>query len=144
MKVHWFKGRRFSEKDWYYLQDQTDMPFHYLKLVVWIFPLFLPVVLAWKSAAKQKQTKCNFKNSSLRLWFGIFVWQFEKFITLSERKRPLGKIQLENRGKMNLRIKMKSQQYHICYRLRKKMVCWEIGKEIHLQIGKKSPFKNWK
>ena len=28
------KGRRFSEKDWYYLQAQTDMPFHYLKLVV--------------------------------------------------------------------------------------------------------------
>ena len=26
------KGRRFSEKDWYYLQAQTDMPFHYLKL----------------------------------------------------------------------------------------------------------------
>ena len=34
------KGRTFSEKDWYYLQAQTDMPFHYLKLVVWIFPLF--------------------------------------------------------------------------------------------------------
>ena len=63
------KGQRFSEKDWYYLQAQTDMPFHYLKLVVWIFPLFLllmSVGLAWKSAAKQKQTKCNFKNSSLR------------------------------------------------------------------------------
>ena len=28
------KGRSFSEKDWYYLQAQTDMPFHYLKLVV--------------------------------------------------------------------------------------------------------------
>ena len=28
------KGRRFSEKDWYYLQAQTDMLFHYLKLVV--------------------------------------------------------------------------------------------------------------
>ena len=28
------KGRTFSEKDWYYLQAQTDMPFHYLKLVV--------------------------------------------------------------------------------------------------------------
>ena len=28
------KGLRFSEKDWYYLQAQTDMPFHYLKLVV--------------------------------------------------------------------------------------------------------------
>ena len=28
------KGRRFSEKDWYYLQAQTDMPFHDLKLVV--------------------------------------------------------------------------------------------------------------
>jgi cellulose synthase/poly-beta-1,6-N-acetylglucosamine synthase-like glycosyltransferase len=28
------KGRRFSEKDWYYLQAQTDMPFHYLKLIV--------------------------------------------------------------------------------------------------------------
>ena len=56
------KGRRFSEKDWYYLQAQTDMLFHYLKLVVWIFPLFLllmSVGLAWKSAAKQKQTKCR-------------------------------------------------------------------------------------
>ena len=63
------KGRRFSEKYWYYLQAQTDMPFHYLKLVVWIFPLFLllmSVGLAWKSAAKQKETKSNFKNSSLR------------------------------------------------------------------------------
>ena len=28
------KGRIFSEKDWYYLEAQTDMPFHYLKLVV--------------------------------------------------------------------------------------------------------------
>ena len=28
------KGQIFSEKDWYYLQAQTDMPFHYLKLVV--------------------------------------------------------------------------------------------------------------
>ena len=28
------KGPSFSEKDWYYLQAQTDMPFHYLKLVV--------------------------------------------------------------------------------------------------------------
>ena len=28
------KGRRFSEKDWYYLQAQTDIPFHYLKLIV--------------------------------------------------------------------------------------------------------------
>ena len=28
------QGLRFSEKDWYYLQAQTDMPFHYLKLVV--------------------------------------------------------------------------------------------------------------
>ena len=28
------KGPRFSEKDWYYLQAQTDKPFHYLKLVV--------------------------------------------------------------------------------------------------------------
>ena len=26
------KGRIFSEKYWYYLQAQTDMPFHYLKL----------------------------------------------------------------------------------------------------------------
>ena len=26
------KGPRFSEKDWYYLQAQTDMLFHYLKL----------------------------------------------------------------------------------------------------------------
>ena len=28
------KGPRFSEKDWFYLQAQTGMPFHYLKLVV--------------------------------------------------------------------------------------------------------------
>ena len=28
------KGPRFSEKDWHYLQAQTDMPFHYLKAVV--------------------------------------------------------------------------------------------------------------
>ena len=28
------KGPRFSEKDCYYLQAQTDMPFHYLKLFV--------------------------------------------------------------------------------------------------------------
>ena len=28
------KGPRFSEKDWYYLQALTDMPFHYLTLVV--------------------------------------------------------------------------------------------------------------
>jgi hypothetical protein len=28
------KGPRFSEKDCYYLQAQTDMLFHYLKLVV--------------------------------------------------------------------------------------------------------------
>ena len=28
------KGRFISEKDWYYLQGQTDMPFHYLKLLV--------------------------------------------------------------------------------------------------------------
>ena len=27
-------GPRLSEKDWYYLQAQTDMPFHYLKLLV--------------------------------------------------------------------------------------------------------------
>ena len=32
--VCYTKGPRFSEKDWYYLQAQTDMPFHYLKLVV--------------------------------------------------------------------------------------------------------------
>ena len=35
------KGPRFSEKDWYYLQAQTDLPFHYLKLVVLIFARFL-------------------------------------------------------------------------------------------------------
>ena len=35
------KGRRFSEKDWYYLQAQTDMPFHSLKLAVWILAPFL-------------------------------------------------------------------------------------------------------
>ena len=35
-----FKGPRFSEKDWYYLQAQTDMPVNYLKLVVWIFARF--------------------------------------------------------------------------------------------------------
>ena len=34
------KGRRFSEKDWYYLQAQTNMPFHYLKVVIWIFAHF--------------------------------------------------------------------------------------------------------
>ena len=28
------KGPRFSEKDWYYLEAQTDMPFHHLKLVI--------------------------------------------------------------------------------------------------------------
>ena len=28
------KGPRFSEKDWYYLQAQTGMPFHYLKLII--------------------------------------------------------------------------------------------------------------
>ena len=28
------KGPRFSKTDWYYLQAQTDMQFHYLKLVV--------------------------------------------------------------------------------------------------------------
>ena len=33
------KGLRFSEKDWYYLQAQTDMPFYYPKLVVWIWSL---------------------------------------------------------------------------------------------------------
>ena len=62
------KGRIFSEKDWYYFQAQTDMLFHYLKLIIWIFPLFLLLIsvgLAWKSAAKQKQTKCNSKYSSL-------------------------------------------------------------------------------
>ena len=37
------KGPRFSEKDWYYLQAQTDMPIHYLKLVVCIFARFLPI-----------------------------------------------------------------------------------------------------
>ena len=35
------KGLIFSEKDLYYLQAQTDMPFHYLKLVIWIFAHFL-------------------------------------------------------------------------------------------------------
>jgi hypothetical protein len=34
-------GPRFLEKDWYYLQAQTDMPFHYLKLVLSIFTRFL-------------------------------------------------------------------------------------------------------
>ena len=38
---HLSKGPRFSEKDWCYLQAQTDMPFHYLKLVAWIFSRFL-------------------------------------------------------------------------------------------------------
>ena len=33
-KVTLAKGWIFSDKDWYYLQAQTDMPFHYLKLVV--------------------------------------------------------------------------------------------------------------
>ena len=28
------KGRIFSEKEWYYLHAQTDMPFHHLKLVI--------------------------------------------------------------------------------------------------------------
>ena len=28
------KGQRFSVKDWYYLQAQTNIPFHYRKLVV--------------------------------------------------------------------------------------------------------------
>ena len=56
-----FKGPRFSEKYWYYLQAQTNMPFHYRKLVVWIFAHFL-----------LHRTKCNIKNSSLRWWFGIF------------------------------------------------------------------------
>ena len=54
------KGRRFSEKDWYYLQAQTDMPFHYLKLIVWIFPLFLllmSVVFSLKISWKTKTNK---------------------------------------------------------------------------------------
>ena len=38
---------------------------------------------------------------------------------------------------------MKSQQYHKL-QIKKEMVCWEKGKEIYLQIGKKCPFKNWK
>ena len=36
------KGPIFSEKDWYYLQTQTDMPFHNLKLLN--FPAFLPLM----------------------------------------------------------------------------------------------------
>ena len=34
----------FSEKDWYHLQAQTDMPFHYLKLIA--FLLLMSVGLA--------------------------------------------------------------------------------------------------
>ena len=59
------KCRIFSEKYCYYLQAQTDMPFHYLKLIIWSFNLFLllmSVGSAWKSATKQKQIKYNFKN----------------------------------------------------------------------------------
>ena len=29
-----FKGPIFTEKDGYYLQAQTDMPLHYLKLIL--------------------------------------------------------------------------------------------------------------
>ena len=64
----------------------------------------------------------------------------------------LGKIQLENRGKMNLRIKMKSQQYHICYRLRKKWCVeklernsiYKLERKVHLKIGNRSPIRNGK
>ena len=51
------------------------------------FLLLMSVGLAWKSV--KKQTKCNLKNSSLRYWFGIFLWaplNFLKKGTFSKRQ----------------------------------------------------------
>ena len=64
----------------------------------------------------------------------------------------LGKIQLENRGKMNLRIIIKSQQYHICYRLRKKWCVEKLERksiykleiEVQLEMGNENPIWKWK
>ena len=81
------KGRIFSDKAWYYFQARTDKPFHYLKLVVWIFARFLQLMsmglASLKTAAKQKETKYNFKSSSLREWFGIFFEPNQIFLKKS-------------------------------------------------------------
>ena len=51
------KGRRFSEKDWYYLQAQTDMPFHYLKLIE--FPRLFATDVSGISLKISCETKTN-------------------------------------------------------------------------------------
>ena len=82
-----FQECSLNVRDWYYLQAQTNMPFHYLKLVVWIFARFLQLMsmglASLKTAAKQKETKYNFKSSSLREWFGIFFEPNQIFLKKS-------------------------------------------------------------
>ena len=64
-----FKGPIFTEKDGYYLQVQTDMPLHYLKLILWIFPPFLQVAHCKNTDSADSQLLKNgedFEKSSLR------------------------------------------------------------------------------
>ena len=76
------KGPRFSEKDWYYLQAQTDVPFHYLKLVVWIFARFL-ILLCSSSFFLSMRNFQTFR-------FKIVIWHiFLSPIKFSENKQTL-------------------------------------------------------
>ena len=88
----WAKGRRFSEKDWYYLQAQTDMPFHYLKLVVWIFPPFfqVPHCKHTGSADSQLLRRTVVWNVISKFKFNIVIWHiFLSPVKFSEKKGPL-------------------------------------------------------
>ena len=72
-----FKGLRFSEKDWYYLQAQT-----HLKFVVWIFPRFLQLSINLETEKQNAISKLKFKISVLAYFLSP--------IKFSEKKWPLG------------------------------------------------------
>ena len=86
------KGQIFSEKDWYYLQAQTDMPFHYLKLIIWIFPPFfqVPHCKHTGSADSQLLRRTVVWNVISKFKFKIVIWHiFLSPIKFSEKKGPL-------------------------------------------------------
>ena len=86
------KGPIFSERDWYYLQAQTDMPFYYLKLIVWIFPPFfqVPHCKHTGSADSQLLRRTVVWNVISKFKFKIVIWNILLSpIKFSEKKGPL-------------------------------------------------------
>ena len=71
------KGLRFSEIYFNYLQGQTDMLFHYLKFVVWIFQAFLTKLNTWSQWASEVAYFLNSLKSKLatnEFFFSMKFW----------------------------------------------------------------------